>query len=132
MLAPTLKKYLRPARRYQQAHQLWPILTSWAAHGVIGRLQKVGIITYGEAATLMGYSPQAGRTLAEALGLINEYCKQKNVPRLNTIVVDFETGAQGIGIPKDYRETEEQMRKMVVKFDWFLYRQPTLRNIRDL
>jgi hypothetical protein len=131
-MEPALKKYPRPARRYQQAHQLWPILTSWAAHRVVGRLKEVGIITYGEAAVLMGYSPQAGRTLAEALGLVSEYCKQSNVPRLNTIVVDFETGVPGMGIPRDYEETDEEMQQMVNRFDWFMYRQPTIRNFRDL
>jgi hypothetical protein len=126
-----LQTYSRPATIYEQAHQLWPILTSWVVLQCHGRMQRAGIITYGEAATYMGYPPNAGRTLGRPLGIISNFCSQNGIPRLNSIVVDFETGTPGDGIPVDFKGTFEDMQKEVFKYDWFGVIAPTRRSLRD-
>ena len=127
-----MKKYPRPATRAQQAHQMWPILTSWVMHGVVGRIEDQRLITYGELATLMGYTAQAGRTLGSALGLVSGYCDMNRVPHLNSIVVDFETEQPGAGVPLPPGASLAKMQERTLEFDWFAYRAPTLRNFRDL
>ncbi len=127
-----LKDYPRPARRHEQAHQLWPVLTGWAQFHIKGRLEQPGIITYGEAAKLIGYDPRTGVTLGKALWLISNFCDRMGVPHLNAIVVVFETGEPGEGIPLGSGHTLESMREEVLKFNWFNYRAPTLRNFREL
>jgi hypothetical protein len=90
-----------------------------------------GIITYGEAAVLMGYKPNAGRTLGRALGIISKFCSQNDLPRLNSIVVDLETGTPGDGIPTDFQGSFEDMQREVAQYKWFNIIAPTRRALRD-
>ena len=127
-----LIQYSRPARRYEQAHQLWPILSGWASFPVTGRLKRPGIITYGEAAVQIGYDAQAGRTLSNALAIISKFCNENQIPHLNAIVVDYETGQPGGGIPIEDGLNFDEMQEKVLDFKWFNYRQPTLRTLKEL
>lgn len=98
----------------------------------VGRLERPGIITYGEAARLMGYSVQAGRTLGSALGLISGLCNEKGLPHLNSIVVDFETHEPGEGVPLSRGVSIEEMQRQVLGINWFGLKAPSVRNFRDL
>ncbi len=90
------------------------------------------MITYGEAAKLMGYSPQAGRTLGGALGLISGFCEKNELPHLNAIVVDFETGEPGEGVPLAKGVNILDVQKEVLRENWFAIKAPSMRNLRDL
>jgi hypothetical protein len=127
----TLESYPRPATIYSQAHQMWPILCGWVCFECQGKAKRKGIITYGELATYMGYSPNAGRTLGRALGLISNFCKENDLPRLNSIVVDYETRLPGDGIPEDFAGSIEDMQEEVFRQNWFDLIPPTRRAIRD-
>ncbi len=95
----------------QQAMLIWPVLA------LAARMQKV--LTYGDIAGLTGIVA-VGQ--AKALGMINNYCKRKHYPLLNTIAVLGQ--GDGVGFPGDgepdrlsnARYLEERAR--VFAFDW--------------
>ena len=107
------------ARRYEQAHFVWAALSAWVVH------RNGDLITYGELAKLLGYEPQAGRTLAEALGVVSLYCLYNDLPPLSCIVVPKNSdtpGWEGM-IPAGSTSKKEQIK--VWKTNWHLYRTPT-------
>ena len=55
------------------------------------------VLTYGE---LEGYTGIAAQGQHTALGLIHDYCKRKDYPILNAIVVSAKTGFPGDGFPE--------------------------------
>ncbi|EMW6876215.1 hypothetical protein AAFF89_003953 [Providencia stuartii] len=112
------------ARREEQACFIWITLTGWVAHN------KNKTITYGQLAELLGYSPQAGRTLSEALGTVSLYCLYNNLPPLSCIVVSKNTNTPGWEgmIPSDSSLEEEQNR--VWNTSWNLYRTPSISTFR--
>jgi hypothetical protein len=62
-------------------------------------LKRPSTMTYGRLAQAMGYPDrQAGITLARQLGIIGEYCKMNDIPSLNAIIVNQETGEPGSGV----------------------------------
>ncbi|HDO1314066.1 MGMT family protein [Aeromonas veronii] len=116
------------ARRYEQAHFIWIILSGW----VLFNPGKT--ITYGELAKLLGYQPQAGITLGNALGIVSLYCLYNDLPPLSCIVVIKDTNTPGWEdlIPKGSTLEEEQRKVWNTK--WHLYRTPssgTLRRTRE-
>jgi hypothetical protein len=71
---------------------------AWRARLDLGGAVE-GTMTYGRLAQAMGYPDrQAGITLARQLGIIGEYCKMNDIPPLNAIVVNQETGEPGSGV----------------------------------
>lgn len=115
---PTVKKFYRGDRIFVQAQQVWLVL---AAHVQM----REGTLTYGDLAELMGYDRRAGRTLARALGIVGSLCKHSDLPTLNSIVVNQETGVPGDHVVtrdgRDYR----QEQKEVFRENWFMMRVPT-------
>lgn len=126
---PKLKKLpMVGSRREEQAHFVWISLVSWIL------FHKNETITYGTLAELLGYSPQAGRTLAEALGTVSLYCLYNKLPPLSCIVVAKNSNSPGWEgmIPPGSSLEEEQ--KKVWSINWNLYRTPsvgTLRKVRE-
>jgi hypothetical protein len=125
------KQYPRPARRHEQALQAYIIISSFVAHGCSGRMGRVGIITYGELAKLMGYSVQAGRTLDVALGTIARYCLANELPLLNVMVVNAETGEPGDEVILRKETSLEEEQNTVGEFGWFAYRPPSMKAFRE-
>lgn len=124
---PKIKKFpTKGARRQDQAHVIWVILTSYVL------FNKGKTITYGELAELMGYeSPQMGKNLAQALGIVSTYCLYNDLPPLSCIVVkrNGDIGWEGMIPEKSSLENEQ---KRVWNTDWHLYRTPTTATFRKV
>jgi len=118
-----------------QAHQIWLILVGWVVLGCSGKMgeQKKGsrLITYGELAVLMGYTAQSGVTLSKALAKIRNFCRQNNLPELNLIVVNFETGEPGDEASDADGKSIVAEQKKVLETNWFGIRQPPIRAFRE-
>jgi hypothetical protein len=95
----------------QQAMLIWPVLA------LAARMQKV--LTYGDIEGLTGVMA-VGQ--AEALGMINRYCKRKHYPLLNTIAVlgqGERAGFPGEGEPDRLTNAQYlEERARVFAFDW--------------
>ncbi len=116
------------ARRYEQAHFVWSALAAWVVH------RNRELVTYGQLAELLGYSPQAGRTLAEPLGLVSLYCLYNDLPPLSCIVVGAESNKPGWEEMIPNNSTLKREQKRVWRTDWHLYRTPTpgtFRRVKD-
>lgn len=126
---PKLKRLeLTGARRNEQAHFVWIVLTGWVQY------RNGKTVTYGELAELMGYERQAGRTLAEALGMVSLYCLYNGLPPLSCIVVARNSNAPGWEgmIPHGSSVLKEQKR--VWKTKWLQFRTPlpgTFRRVKE-
>lgn len=127
-----MKMYPRPARRHEQAQQIFLIVSSFVAHECSGFRKDTGIITYGELAEKMGYDPRAGVTLSEALGMVARFCEQNNLPYLNAMVVNAETGEPGDEVIWDEDMSIEKEREKIREFDWFSLQPPSMKAFRSL
>lgn len=89
-----------------------------------------GLITYGALAKQMDMNPRAGITLTRHLGLIGTFCKENNLPPLNVIVINDDTGSPGDGVieAKGYSRDQQD----VLNHPWFSYRPPTIRALREV
>lgn len=114
------------ARRYEQAHFIWNILSGL----VLFKNQTT--ISYGELATILGYEPQAGRTLAEPLGLVSLYCLTNKLPPLSCIVVSKTTNAPGWDGMIPQGSTLDKEQKRVWNTKWHLYRTPSVNAFRKV
>ena len=125
MSIPKIKAFPETgSRREEQAHFIWIALSSWCL------FNKNKTITYGELAKLIGYSAQAGRTLAEALGTVSLYCLYNNLPPLSCIVVAKNSnspGWEGMILSGSSLEKEQER---VWSTSWNLYRTPTVGTLR--
>lgn len=92
-----------------QAVLIWPVLVQAAD------MQRS--LTYGE---LEGYTGIAAHGQHTALGLIHDYCKRKDYPILNVIVVSAKTGFPGEGFPEKQMTPTDLLieRARVFAFDW--------------
>jgi hypothetical protein len=122
---PKLKKLpASGSRRHEQAHFIWIILSGWVL------FNKGKTLSYGELAEFLGYSPQAGRTLADPLGIVSIYCLENNLPPLSCIVVakgSNTPGWEGM-IPTD--STLELEQNKVWNTRWHLFRVPSVGTFR--
>lgn len=68
--------------------------------------------------------------MSKHLGVIGYYCKKKGLPPLNAIVVNEESGIPGDGVV----ETEgfKRDQKDVWNIDWFLYRPPSVKALKNI
>lgn len=112
------------ARRYEQAHAIWNVLSGLVLH------KDKATITYGELAELLGYPSKAGITLSEALGIVSTYCLYNDLPPISVLVVEKNSGIPGwLGmIPEGSTYKKEQ--KKVHKTKWYLFRTPTVGTLR--
>lgn len=80
----------------------------------------------------MALDRRAGRTLARPLGLIGELCVANELPALNAIVVNDQTGQPGHGVVVTADRTARQEQMEVFRFDWYSVRVPTSNMFRDV
>ena len=149
MIIQPIKTYeTKGVRDHVRAQQIWIILTAYVSccpreitDVDMGKILSVGnraskginVITYGDLAILMGYkNRQAGRTLANPLGLIGHYCKLNNLPPLNTIVVNSETRAPGCEVVVRDGRTYEQEQAEVMTTNWLKFRPPSTATFRKV
>lgn len=98
----------------EQAVLIWPVLALSA------RMQRV--LTYGELEGLTGI-PAHGQSTA--LWHLHAYCKRKDYPILNVIVVSAVTGFPGEGFPEKMTPTDFLVeRARVFAFDWIARAKP--------
>ena len=118
-----------------QAQQIWLILAPYAVlkpTDVNGdSVLKPGLITYGDVVRWMG-RPGAARVITRQLGIVGMYCRENDLPALNAIVVNKNTGMPGddVVLAKSDDVTEEQ--KAVLEMDWFGLRPPTISQLRQV
>lgn len=95
----------------EQAMLIWPVLA------LAARMQRV--LTYGEIEGLTGIA-RVGQ--AKPLWMINDYCKRKRYPLLNTIAVSGhgeKVGFPSEGEPDGFTSAEFlEERAKVFAFDW--------------
>jgi hypothetical protein len=133
-----MKKYKKGDRIPVRAQQIWHILTSHAVLKPDGQYESdggwsgwgKGLITYSDLAEQMGMSRNAGRTLSRHLGLIGFFCIENNLPPLNTIVINDDTGIPGKGVVEKKGFSKDQ--KNVLDHPWFSYRPPTIGVLKNL
>lgn len=127
MTKPTKVRFFKENgdRNYVRAQRIWQVLVGYVKFKQNISGIDEGIITYGDLAALLGYSRQAGRTLAEPLGYIHRFCKHNDLPQLNAIVVRRDTEIAGWEemFPDEKKHKEEQEK--VKEYDWFSVRPPT-------
>lgn len=87
-------------------------------------MKKRGIITYGELADKMGYTPNTGVTLNVCLGVVARFCKANDLPYINAMVVNAETGEPGDEVIWDHNLSIRTERKKIRKFKWQTYEPP--------
>lgn len=113
-------------RNYVRAQVIWQILIGYVQFKQDISGKGKGLITYGDLADLMGYPDRrAGRTLQQPLGIIFRFCKANDLPYLNAIVVNEDTGIAGW---EDMFADEKQHRaehKRVLSHNWFMVRPPS-------
>lgn len=123
--SPKAKRYGPGDRLPVQAQQMWLILV-----GFVGFKAERKTYTYGELAQQMGRSPQAGHMLGRQLGIIGHYCLENDLPPLNSIVVDKDSGKPGRSVLTTPGRTPAQDQAAVHKFDWFSVRVPSAGSLR--
>jgi hypothetical protein len=127
---PVAKYYGRGDRAYVQAQQLWLVLVSYVMNAKQRGAKVLPPVSYGELATLIGKDPRAGRNLRTALGVVGVFCKLNDLPTLNSIVVNEETGVPGDHVILRDGYTVAQEQKAVMRQDWFAIRVPTTGALR--
>ena len=127
-----IKRFSKGDRVWVQAQHIWLILTAKIMMEKDDNDKKIVTITYGELAERMGYTKQAGRTLARALGIVGKYCEANDIPTINSIVVNQETGLPGDHVVTRKGYTYKQEQKACMKQDWFSLRVPTTGTFRTV
>jgi hypothetical protein len=129
---PKVKRFSRGDRLYVQAQQIWIILVAFVMHSK--RDPKApDTITYGELAEKMGRPDRrAGITLARQLGIVGELCKANDLPTLNAIVVNQDSGMPGDHVVLRDHHTPKQEQADVMRQDWFQLRVPTAGTFRKV
>lgn len=128
---PTIRRFGASERVHVRAQQIWMILVAWVMEHRTQRDQAEPI-TYGDLAQKMALDRRAGRTLARPLGLIGELCVANELPALNAIVVNDQTGQPGHGVVVTADRTARQEQMEVFRFDWYSVRVPTSNMFRDV
>jgi hypothetical protein len=129
---PPLKRFKKGDRLYVQAQQIWLILVAFVMHSKRNP-EKPAKTTYGELAKKMGYSDRrAGHMLNRQLWIVGKLCEVNNLPPLNTIVVNKDTGAPGQEVFLRKGRTLDQEQADVMREDWFKIRVPTTGTFRKI
>lgn len=125
----SLKKFDRGQTIHDRAAHIWQILVPWVTWQMTDQM-KPGLITYGRLAEELGYSRQAGRTLANPLGSLANFCERNGIPALNAVVVRRDTNAAGVGLWTAIYERPEDEVEAVLSHVWRSYKTPTPRQFR--
>ena len=121
-------------RVYVQAQRIWLILS---AHAVLRRETRCngfrkGLLGYGDLAELMGKDRRAGITLTRQLGIVGHYCLEHELPPLNVIVVNQNTGEPGADVVLTPGSSIRQDQRKVLRFPWFEMRPPSIKSLKDV
>lgn len=130
MASPKVKMYARGDRLYVQAQRIWLILVAFAMHSERNP-KKPSTTLYGDLALAMGYPDRrAGFTLGRQLGIIAQFCRDNDLPALNSIVVSQDTLQPGAEVMLRDGKTVREEQAGVMKQDWFEIRVPTTGTFR--
>ena len=128
---PTIKRYGESERVHVRAQQIWLILVAWVMeHG--SQRHQPEPITYGDLAEKMGLDRRAGRTLARPLGLVGQLCLANQLPALNAIVVNEQSGRPGHAVVVSEDRSPKEEQRLVFAFNWYSVRMPTPGMFRDV
>ena len=127
-------RYQTGDRVYVQAQRIWLILSS---HAVLRREIRCngfrkGLVGYGDLAELMGKDRRAGITLTRQLGIVGHYCLEHELPPLNVIVVNQNTGEPGADVVLTPGNSIRQDQRKVLRFPWFEMRPPSIKSLKDV
>lgn len=129
---PPVKRFQPGDRLHVQAQQIWLILVAFVCC-VDNKSRRNKTISYGELAIAMGReSVQAGHFLGRQLGIIGHYCVENELPPLNVIVINQETGTPGNGVVLRPGRSVRDEQKEVFKENWFSIRVPTTGMFRKI
>lgn len=92
--------------KYELAHEAWPFLTRWAAQNARP--------TYTELAAVLGY--RSARVARQPLWALADFCTEKELPPLTSIVVSKSTGEPGAGFTWEGGIRDAQERAQA--YDW--------------
>ena len=126
-----LKQFEKGQTIYDRAAHVWQILVPWVTWKLTDKKQmRPGLITYGRLAEELGYTAQAGRTLARPLGRLANFCEREGIPALNAVVVRKDTKLPGVGVwTAEYYHPEDEI-DAVFQHVWRSYKAPKPREIR--
>jgi len=100
-----------------KALKAWQILLTYARSG--------RPITYGQLADHIGLGETANTVTHNAVVYVMAYCSENDLPPLNAIVCNRDTGLPGDGLP-DFSSVFG-----VFEFDWWNIRPPTTEELRQ-
>ena len=118
-----VKRFGEGDRLHVQAQRMWMILVAFVMNSN-RRSNRSPTITYGEVAKAMGRDPRAGFTIGRQLGIIGRFCVENDLPPLNCIVVNQDTGLPGAEVVLRRGRSIAQEQASVIKQDWFEIRVP--------
>jgi putative restriction endonuclease len=98
---------LKMANRFELGHRAWPILAASAANR--------RTLYYGELATALGY--RGARVVRAALWPIQDYCLEKGLPPLTSIVINKHAGVPGRGFIASSGDLQDDYER-VFRHDW--------------
>jgi len=93
--------------QYERAKRAWDILVEYAGNGQY--------TTYGELGERMGVHC---RTCRYFLGKIQQYCKNNNLPPLQSLVINKSTRKPGEGYVATATDNMQSIHQRVFGFDW--------------
>lgn len=129
---PPAKWFRRGDRLHVQAQQIWLILTSMIMASERDPSNPF-LVTYGQLAKVMGYEDaRAGHTLGRQLGIVGNYCKMNDLPPLNVVVINKQTGQPGAEVVLRRGESVASEQAAAMREDWFLIRVPTTGTFRQV
>jgi len=124
-----LKTFDKGQTIHDRAAHIWQVLVPWVTWKMTDKMRP-GLITYGRLAEELGYSAQAGRTLAKPLGSLANFCEREGLPALNAVVVRRDTELAGDGVwTAIYAHPEDEV-DAVLQHVWRSYKAPTPRQFR--
>lgn len=128
-----LKTYGKGDRLEVQAQQIWLILTARAMLcPPTGCDLRKSLLYYGDLAEAMGKDRKARMVLGRQLGIVGVYCIDHDLPPLNVIVVNQETGQPGSEVVISPGSSVQQDQRRVFRQDWFGIRPPSIKALKDV
>lgn len=130
---PAIRRYGPGDRLPVQAQRIWLILTGW----VCGRDDPIPAskrtMTYGELALRMGYADtRAGHMLGRQLGIVGHYCLMNDLPALNALVVNKDTGEPGGDVVLTPKRDFRAELKAIYNTDWYTVGVPSTGTLRKV
>jgi hypothetical protein len=128
MVPPAAKLFSKGDRVYVRAQQVWLALVMF----VMSRDNSEKTMTYGALAEKLGLDKRAAIGLGRELGILGYFCKLNDLPAINSIVVNHQTGLPGAGVVVRDGKTFRQEQAETLKFNWLQIRVPTTGTLRQI